>query len=591
MGADLKAPDLAMRVGIVTGEVAVTIGATQQGMVAGDAVNTAARVQSAATPGQVWVDETTRLLTTAAITYVDVGSHAMKGKADPVPLWAVRAVVAAIGGAQRADGLEAPLVGRDRELRLVKELFHGAEESGRPALLVVEGEAGVGKTRLGWEFEKYVDGLQSTVRWHSGRCLAYGEGVAYFALAEAIRGRLQLLRQEGADAAGRRRRRPRARCSSWASTPTSPTPRSGPGSSPGSGALLGVGAIGTFAREDLFAAWTTFLRRVGDDEDPVVLVIDDAQHADEGLLGFLEHLLGVGGFPCLVVLLARPGLLADNPSLATNRRATVLHLESLADKDMAALLDGLVAGLPDDVRDALVQRAEGIPLYAVETVRSLIDRDLVVPRGGQYVLADPAPRPRQRRRAGLAAGADRRPARRAAADERRLVDLASVLGTSFERDVIAQLCPEIHDLDAVLASLVRLQLLEQESNRFSSEVGQFQFVQGAVRQVAYGTVARRDRKARHLAVAELLESDDEASASSAAVVAHHYLEAIDAVPDAPDVADLATAAVGHLVRAAQRAQALGAPKEADRSLWTPRSAGAPIRAERPSSRSSWRRCW
>ena len=127
---------------------------------------------------------------------------------------------------------------------------------------------------------------------------------------------------------------------------------------------------------------------------------------------------------------------------------------------------------------------------------------------------------------------------------------------------IAQLCPEIHDLDTVLASLVRLQLLEQESNRFSSEVGQFQFVQGAVRQVAYGTVARRDRKARHLAVAELLENDDEASASSAAVVAHHYLEAIDAVPDAPDVADLATAAIGHLVRAAHRAQALGAPKEA-----------------------------
>src|SRR6185312_7046008 len=98
---------LSMRVGVVTGEVAVTVGATQQGMVAGDPVNTAARVQSAAAPAQVWVDETTRLLTAAAISYVDVGSHTLKGKADPVPLWAVRAVVAAVGGAQRADGLEA----------------------------------------------------------------------------------------------------------------------------------------------------------------------------------------------------------------------------------------------------------------------------------------------------------------------------------------------------------------------------------------------------------------------------------------------------------------------------------------------------
>src|SRR4051794_33921038 len=112
--------DLAMRVGVVTGEVAVTVGATHEGMVAGDAVNTAARVQAAAEPGQVWVDETTRLLTASAITYLDVGSHAMKGKVDPVPLWSVRAVVAARGGAQRADGLEAPLTGRDRELRLCK---------------------------------------------------------------------------------------------------------------------------------------------------------------------------------------------------------------------------------------------------------------------------------------------------------------------------------------------------------------------------------------------------------------------------------------------------------------------------------------
>lgn len=164
MGSDLEIPDLAMRVGIVTGEVAVTIGAEHQGMVAGDAVNTAARVQSAAAPGQVWVDETTRVLTTSSISYVDVGSHVMKGKVDPVPLWSVRAVVAGVGGLQRADGLEAPHTGRDRALRLVKEIFHGVEETLRPALLLVDGEPGVGKTRVGWEFSKYSDGLQSGLR-------------------------------------------------------------------------------------------------------------------------------------------------------------------------------------------------------------------------------------------------------------------------------------------------------------------------------------------------------------------------------------------------------------------------------------------
>ncbi len=431
MGADLHVPDLAMRVGIVTGEVAVTIGATQQGMVAGDAVNTAARVQAAAAAGQVWVDETTRLLTTSAIAYVDVGSHRMKGKADPVPLWAVRAVVANVGGAQRADGLEAPLVGRDREMRLVKEIFHAAEESGRPSLLVVDGEAGVGKTRIAWEFEKYADGLSTTARWHSGRCLSYGEGVAYFALAEAIRGRLQLT--HGADPASDDDVEPSELLESGLERYV-PDPDERGWLRPRLGALLGTGAVGTFPREDLFAAWTAFLRRVGE-EHPIVLVIDDAQYADEGLLRFLDYLLGVGDFPCFVMLLARPQLLTENPGLATNRRVTVLHLDTLSARDMAVLLDGLVAGLPDALREALVARAEGIPLYAVETVRSLIDRDLVVPRGGQYVLADDeldldrigAPASLQ---ALIAARLDALPP-----DQRRVLDQASVLGTSFERRV------------------------------------------------------------------------------------------------------------------------------------------------------------
>ncbi|HET9842892.1 MAG TPA: adenylate/guanylate cyclase domain-containing protein, partial [Nocardioides sp.] len=185
LGAEVGVPELSMRLGIVTGEVAVTVGAQMQGMVAGDPVNTASRVQSVAAPGQVWVDETTRLLTSASIAYADVGSHTLKGKADPMPLWAARAVVGTAGGAQRADGLEAPLVGRDRELRMVKELYHGVAETGRPALLVVSGEAGVGKTRVGWEFSKYTDGLADSCRWHAGKCVSYGEGVAYYAVAEA----------------------------------------------------------------------------------------------------------------------------------------------------------------------------------------------------------------------------------------------------------------------------------------------------------------------------------------------------------------------------------------------------------------------
>jgi class 3 adenylate cyclase/tetratricopeptide (TPR) repeat protein len=560
LGADLGIAGLAMRVGIVTGEVAVTIGAQQQGMVAGDAVNTASRVQSVAESGQVWVDETTRLLTTSAITYVDVGAHLLKGKADPVPLWAVRAVVAKIGGNQRADGLEAPCVGRDRELRLVKELFHSVEESGRPALLIIDGEPGVGKTRLSWELYKYVDGLSGKVRWHNGRCLAYGEGVAFFALAEAIRGRLQH-EYDGDDIDD-----PRVLLLNGLDRfVADPDERSW--LEPRLGVLLGTGSGGTFPREDLFSAWTTFLHRVGADE-PVTLMIDDAQHADDGLIAYLEHLLAVGTFPCFITLLTRPGLLERHPGLATNRRATVLHLDTLSDADVGTLLDGLVAGIPAGVRESLVRRAEGVPLFAVETVRSLIDRDLVIPRGGQYVLADAEALDL----ASIGAPASLQALLTARLDtlspaQRQVVNQASVVGTSFAQATLARLCGSMDDLGEVLESLVRIQLFRQESDRFSSERGQFQFVQSAMRQVAYGSLARRDRKASHLAVAGELEEQDDAD-GIAAVIAQHYLEAIDAVPDAPDSDQLTSQAISWLRRAAARAAALGSPAEASGHLLT-----------------------
>ena len=309
LGVDIGVPDLAMRVGIVTGEVAVTVGAQHQGMVAGDPVNTASRVQSAAAPGQVWVDETTRLLTSSSISYLDVGSHAMKGKAEPMPLWSVQSVVAGLGGGQRADGLEAPHVGRDRELRLVKEVFHGVEESRRPALLLVSGDPGVGKTRLGWEFEKYTDGLHRAVRWHSGRCLAYGEGAAYYALAEAVRGRLNATRVDTDDgdvgAAMADSDVDQAILLARALSEFVGDAEEREWLEPRMGALLGIGALGTFTREDLFNAWTTFFARLSGGDQPVILVIDDAQHADDGLIGFLEHLVTVATFPMFVLVLAR----------------------------------------------------------------------------------------------------------------------------------------------------------------------------------------------------------------------------------------------------------------------------------------------
>ena len=169
-------------------------------------------------------------------------------------LWQAGAVVAAVGGGQRVDGLEAPLTGRDRELRLVKELFHATEESGRPRLVVVDGEPGVGKSRLAWEFEKYIDGLAATTWWHRGRCLSYGDGVAFWALAEALRARLGLVEGDVGDVVRERLDAALARV------------RPGPGraglAAPAAGGPARRRRPAGFAREDLFAAWTAFFEHL-----------------------------------------------------------------------------------------------------------------------------------------------------------------------------------------------------------------------------------------------------------------------------------------------------------------------------------------
>ena len=143
-------PNVEARAAVLTGEAAVTIGAEGQGMVAGDLVNTASRVQSAAEPGTVLVDEATRLAADAAIAYEGAGEHALKGKAKPIPLWRALRVVANRGGEGRSSGLEAPFVGRERELRLVKDLFHASAEDRRAHMVLVTGSAGIGKSRLSW---------------------------------------------------------------------------------------------------------------------------------------------------------------------------------------------------------------------------------------------------------------------------------------------------------------------------------------------------------------------------------------------------------------------------------------------------------
>ena len=563
LGIEAGVAGLTARAGVVTGEVAVTLGAVNQGMVAGDAVNTAARVQAAAEPGSVLVDEATHRLAGSAIGFAEAGQHALKGKAGPRHLWRATRVLAGVGGVQRVDGLEAPLVGRDAELRTVKELFHAVAERRMPRLVLVSGPAGVGKSRLGWEFEKYADGLVGQMWWHRGRCLSYGEGVAFWALAEIVRQRLGIAEEDPAEtaadklAAGLDRFVPDPAERAYAGVRL--------------GRLLGVAFAGdsgaTLAREELFAGWRLFFERLAA-EQPVVLLIEDAQHADSGLLDFLDHLVDwVRDLPVYVLVFARPELEQARPGFGSGRNRTMLALDPLDRASMNRLVDALVPGMPLAARLAVTSQAQGIPLFAVETVRALIDRDVVQPVEGVYRLVGDVGElvVPDSLHALLAARLDALDP-----DVRRLVANAAVLGATFPAEALIA----VSGLDepavrAGLAELLRREVLSVSADPLSPERGSYRFSQDMLRQVAYETLSRRDRKTRHLAVAAHLRAAFPGDGEEVAdVIARHYLDALDAVPGDPDAGEIREEAVGALVRAAERAQRTGAPARAAASYVT-----------------------
>ena len=554
LGAEAGVPGLAARAGVVTGEVAVTLGATNEGMVAGDAVNTAARVQAAAEPGQVLVDGATQRLAERGVGFADAGEHTLKGKAEPQRLWRAVRLLADVGGAQRVDGLEAPLIGRDAELRTVKELFHAAAERRVPRLVVVSGPAGVGKSRLGWEFEKYVDGLVGDVWWHRGRCLPYGDGVAFWALAEIARQRLSIAEEDPADVAAGK----------LAAGLDRFVPDPGERAYIGArlGRLLGVEFAGngeaTLAREELFAGWRLFFERLTA-EHPVVLVIEDAQYADVGMLDFLDYLVNWSrDLPVYVLVFARPELGQARPGFGTGRNRTALTLDPLDAASMDALVGALVPGMPPAARSAVTGQAQGIPLFAVETVRSLIDRDIVQPVEGVYRLVGEVGElvVPDSLHALLAARLDALDP-----DVRRLVADAAVLGTTFPAEALVAVSGQDDAaVRAALAELVRREVLTVSADPLSPERGSYQFTQNMLRKVACDTLSRRDRKTRHLKVAAHLRAAFPGDGEEVAeVIARHYLDALGAVPDDPDVADIRHSAVRALIQAGERAKRTGAP--------------------------------
>ena len=556
LGDEVGAPELRARAGVLTGEAAVTIGATGEGMVAGDLVNTASRVQSVAEPGTVYVGESTRRTTEQTVVYEEAGAFELKGKDGLVPLWKALRVVAGARGSLKSTGLEAPFVGRERELRQIKDLFHTSADEKKAHLVSVTGIAGIGKSRLAWEFYKYFDGLPQLTYWHRGRCLAYGEGVTYWALADMVRMRCRITEdEEPASALAKLRETVEEHIAD---------PEERQFVEPRVAQLLGLAEHEAREKQDLFAAWRLFFERLAD-VYPTVLAFEDMQWADASLLDFVEYLLDWSrNSPLYVITLARPELIERRPTWgAGHRNFSSLYLEPLSAAAMEELLTGLVPGLPEEIRDQILARAEGVPLYAVETVRMLLDRELLVLDGSVYrpTGAIESLEVPETLHALIAARLDGLPT-----EERRLLQDGAVLGKTFTPSALSALSSSSEDgLEPLLGSLVRKEVLGVQADPRSPEHGQYGFLQDLVRHVAYETLSKRERRAKHLAAAEYLAQAFGADEDEVVeVIASHYVAALDAAPAAEDAADIRAKAQAMLARAGERAASLGAAAEARR---------------------------
>ncbi len=551
LGTNEAGEPVQARAGVLTGEAAVTIGAVGQGIVAGDLVNTASRLQAAAVPGSVLVGEATYRSTAEGIAYEPAGEHVVKGRTAPIAAWRALRVVGKIGGVGRSEGLESPFVGRDEQLRLLKDSLHSTERDGRLRSVSVTGQAGTGKSRLTWEFQKYIDGLVGNVYWHQGRSPAYGEGITFWALGEMVRKRADLA--ESDDHATSRRK------IAAALDQYVPDEAERRWIEPKLLGLLGIEELRAVEREELFTAWRTFFERVSA-HGTTVLVFEDIHWADQGLLDFIDHLAEWStNHPILILTLARPEFLERHRDWGAGRRNFVaMSLDPLSDRSMDELLSGLVPGLPDSARQAILVRAEGIPLYAVETVRKLM-------LDGRLERTDGAYRPigdlthvevPDTLHALIAARLDALgPA------ERSLLQDAAILGQTFTVTSLAAVCGDPEpELEARLRDLVRRDVLVQNRDPRSPERGQYGFVQALIREVAYGTMARRDRRSRHLAAARYFESlgDDEL----ASVLATHYLDAYRVSDPGAEADAVGVQARIALRAAAERAAALHSPEQA-----------------------------
>jgi class 3 adenylate cyclase len=533
--------ELQVRIGINTGEAVVALDAQPErgeGIVTGDVVNTAARIQSAGSVNAVTVSEPTYRATSRVFEFEQLEPVSVKGKSEPIAIWSAKAARARFGSdILRPHG--GRLVGRELEKPLLIGAFERACQQRLVQLVTIVGEPGVGKSRLIAELLGYVDEKPEITRWRQGRCLPYGDGITFWALGEIIKAEAGILETDSSDTATSKLAAAVASDASeseqqWLLQRLAP--------------LVGAETESTADSQELFTAWRLFLEELAAARQ-TVLVFEDLHWADDALLGFLQHLAEwSAGVPLLVLCAARPELFERRPSWGAGlRNAHTLNLSPLSEAETTDLVAELVtsASVGRDLQAAIVERAGGNPLYAEELVRFATDRGLE----SVEVLPDSV-------QALIAARLDT-----LSPERKSLLQDAAVIGKVFWADALAEIgTRDRADIELALHELTRKELIRPARTSSMEGESEYSFWHLLVRDVAYAQIPRAERARRHSAAAGWIERKAGGRVEDLAeVVAYHYLQALElalAAGDTGQADELSAMARRFLTLAGERALGL-----------------------------------
>jgi class 3 adenylate cyclase/tetratricopeptide (TPR) repeat protein len=530
---------LELRIGITTGEalIALDVSPTEgEGLASGDVVNTAARLQSAAPVNGVLADETTYRATRRAIEYRDAPAVVAKGKSEPVAVWEAVSARSRLG-VDVTHHARVELIGRERELSVLRDAFERARHERLPQLVTLVAVPGMGKSRLVYELSRIVDADPELITWRQGRCLAYGDGVAFWALAEVVKAQAGVHEEDGAEEVAGKLHAAVAGAigdeqdARWVESHLRP--------------LVGLETetgLGGDRRGEAFAAWRRFLEALAD-QRPLVLVLEDLHWADEGLLDFVDELLDwLSDVPLLVVCSARPELLERRPGWGGGTvNASMIGLTPLSSEQTAVLIAQVLERnvLPAETQQALLERAEGNPLYAEQFAQLYLERgsvdELPLPETLQGIVA---------------ARVDGLPA-----DEKAVLQDASVIGKVFWT---AALRRDERAADTLLHALERKGFLTRQRRSSVGSAGEWAFAHMLLRDVAYGQIPRAERARKHRETAEWIESLGR-NEDHAELLAFHWSSALELTQATrQDAAELETPTRMALRAAGERAFSVNA---------------------------------